>query len=100
MVARTWHGIVPAAEAEAYYAYLLETGVPDLKATPGNQGVLVLRRVEGAAAHFLLISFWESMEAITAFAGEDVERARYYPRDEDFLVELEPGVTHYEVLHR
>jgi heme-degrading monooxygenase HmoA len=49
-------------------------------------------------ATFLLISLWESWEAIRAFAGEDVERARYYPQDTQFLLELEPNVTHYEVL--
>ncbi len=58
----------------------------------------MLRRLEGNEAHFLLITFWESWEAIRAFAGEDVAVARYYPEDEAFLLELEPNVTHYEVL--
>ncbi len=98
MIARTWHGMVRAEDAERYHAYLLETGVPDLKRTPGNRGVYVLRRREGDRAHFLLISLWESREAIRAFAGDDLERARYYPGDAKFLLELEPTVTHYEVL--
>ena len=46
---------------------------------------------------FLLISFWESDEASGAFAGNDLERAVYYPKDQEFLLELEPKVTHYEV---
>jgi heme-degrading monooxygenase HmoA len=45
---------------------------------------------------FLLLSLWESHEAIRAFAGEDLERAVYYAKDEEFLLELEPKVTHYE----
>lgn len=98
MIARTWHGAVPAARAEEYAAYLSRTGVPDLEATPGNRGVYVLRRVDGGNAHFLLISLWESLESIRAFAGDDIERARYYPHDHDFLLELEPRVTHYEVI--
>ncbi|UCF40939.1 MAG: antibiotic biosynthesis monooxygenase [Gemmatimonadota bacterium] len=98
MIARTWHGAVPLAKADAYHAYLLATGVPDLGATPGNRGVYVMRRVEGGRAHFLMISLWDSIEAIRAFAGDDVERARYYPEDRDFLLQLEPNVTHYEVL--
>ncbi len=98
MIARTWHGAVPAERADDYYAYLERTGLPDYRDTPGNRGVTVLRRIEGSLAHFLLISFWESMEAIRAFAGDDVERARYYPEDANFLLELEPTVTHYEVL--
>jgi heme-degrading monooxygenase HmoA len=98
MIARTWHGVVPLEKAESYHAYLLQTGVPGLQATPGNRGVYVMRRAEGKLAHFLMISLWDSLESIRAFAGDDVERARYYPEDHDFLLELEPSVTHYEVL--
>jgi hypothetical protein len=58
----------------------------------------VLRRLEGDVAHFLLITLWDSWEAIRAFAGNDVERARYYPEDDRWLLEKEPFVTHYEVL--
>ena len=98
MIARTWHGVVPVAKADEYYAYLLRTGIPDYQATSGNRGVNVLRRVEHGYAHFLLVSFWDSVEAIKAFAGDEIERAYYYPEDEALLVELEPYVTHYEVL--
>lgn len=98
MIARTWHGVVRAADADAYYAYLLRTGIPDYQATPGNRGVQVLRRQDGEHTHFLLISLWESYDAISAFAGEPIDAARYYPEDRAFLVELEPTVTHYEVL--
>ena len=98
MIARVWHGMVLEEQADAYHAYLLRTGVPDLQATPGNRGVYVLRQVEGPHAHFVLMSLWDSLEAIRAFAGDDVERARYYPEDASYLLELEPAVTHYEVL--
>ncbi len=97
MIARIWHGITLAAKADEYLDYLNRTGVPDYQATEGNQGVFVLRRSEGDHAHFLVISHWESFEAIKGFAGEDVERARYYPEDEKFLLDLEPRVEHYEV---
>ncbi|UCC87074.1 MAG: hypothetical protein JSV81_19820 [Anaerolineales bacterium] len=99
MIARMWHGVTRAADAQAYFNYLNQTGVPDSQATPGNQGMYVLRKVEGDVAHFVLISLWDSWEAIQRFAGQDVERARYYPEDESYLLELEPTVTHYEVLH-
>jgi heme-degrading monooxygenase HmoA len=100
MIARTWHGVTSTSKADEYLDYLKETGVAELQATPGNQGVYVFRRIEGDKAHFLLISLWESFEAISRFAGRDVETARYYPQDAEFLLELEPGVTHYEVLIR
>lgn len=98
MIARTWHGATLASKSEAYLDYLNKTGVPDLRATEGNQGVYVFHKIEGEKAHFLLISLWESIEAIKKFAGADIEKARYYPEDEAFLFELEPAVTHYEVL--
>jgi heme-degrading monooxygenase HmoA len=89
---------VPAAQADAYFSYLQGTGLPGYRATPGNRGVYVFRRVKDGEAHFLLTSLWDSMDAIRKFAGDDVERARYYPEDRDYLLELEPTVTHYEVL--
>lgn len=98
MIARTWHGAVRGEDSERYHAYLLETGVPGCRSTPGNLGVSVLRRVAGGEAHFLFISYWESWDAIRAFAGDEVDVARYYPEDRRYLLELEPTVTHYEVL--
>ena len=98
LIARLWHGAVPAAKGDAYAAYLRQTGVPECRATPGNRGVEVLRQTSGGETHFLFISFWDSLDAIRHFAGDDVERARYYPEDRKYLLELEPNVTHYEVL--
>ena len=98
MIARSWHGRVPAGKADAYHAYLLRTGLGDYADTPGNKGVQVLRRTEDGVTHFLLITFWDSLDAIRAFAGADYERARYYPEDDDYLLEREPFVTHYDVL--
>jgi heme-degrading monooxygenase HmoA len=98
MIARTWHGITEASKADEYLEYLNKTGVPEYRATRGNLGVYVLRRIEGNKAHFLLLTLWESEEAIKRFAGPNIEKAKYYPEDEQFLLELEPTVTHYEVL--
>ena len=98
MIARTWHGRVPAARAEAYAAYLARTGLSDYAATPGYRGVVVLRRTEGDVTHFVLTTFWDSFDAIRAFAGADPTHARYYPEDDDYLLEREPHVTHHEVL--
>lgn len=98
MIARTWRGAVAKQRAEEYHEYLLATGVPDLRATPGNLGVYVYRRFEDALAHFELVSLWDGLDSIRAFAGEPVDRARYYPDDAEFLLELAPKVLHYEVL--
>ena len=98
MIARTWHGVDPASMANEYMNYLNRTGLPDYRGTDGNRGVQVLRRIEGDDAHFLLITLWESFEAIRKFAGDERERARYFPEDEAFLKEMEPKVTHCEVM--
>ena len=98
MIARTWHGAVPEDQADAYHEVLLRTGVADYKSTLGNQGVYVMRRVTDGLAHFLVLTFWDSWDAIRAFAGDDPEHARYYDEDKAYLVELESHVTHYEVL--
>ena len=98
MIARQWHGRVRAEDAETYYRYLVDTGLGDYRGTPGNRGVYVLRRREGDVVHYDLITLWDSWASIRAFAGEDVTVARYYPEDERFLLELEPTVTHYEVV--
>ena len=93
-----WHGVTAAARADEYLDYLNETGVPDYRETEGNRGEYVLRRIEGGKAHFLTVSFWSSIEEVKAFAGPDPEKARYYPEDEEFLLEFEPQVKHYDVV--
>ena len=98
MIARIWRGRVPASKGDAYYAYLLETGVPEYAATPGNKGVQVLRMTEDDVTHFLLLTLWDSVAAIKRFAGEDYACAKYYPADDEFLLEREARVQHYEVL--
>lgn len=98
MIARTWHGVTDASKANEYLDYLKQTGVPEYQETKGNRGVYVLRRLDRDRAHFLLLTLWESEDAIKSFAGPEIEKAKYYPEDERYLLELEPTVTHYEVL--
>jgi heme-degrading monooxygenase HmoA len=98
MIARIWSGSTRTADADTYLEYLRETGLSEYGATPGNRGVLTLRRLDGDRAKFVLISLWESMDAIRRFAGDDVEQAVFYPEDDKFLVEKDDRVTHYEAL--
>lgn len=97
MIARTWHGRTKRTDADTYLEYLFKTGIPGYRATPGNKGAWVLRRIEGDVCHFLTLTFWESREAIKRFAGEKIELARYFSEDEKYLLEFEASVTHYEV---
>lgn len=98
MIARSWHGAVPGHLAGAYGDFLRAVALPDYRATPGNRSVLALRRNAGQVTHFQLLSLWDSLDAIRAFAGDDVERARYYPQDPRYLLDMEPTVTHHEVV--
>ena len=100
MIARVWEGVVPREKAEAYGGYLGESdaGVKDYRRTPGNRGAWLLRRDEGEQVRFMLVSFWESRQAIQAYAGPDIEAARYFPYDRECLLDPEPRVAHYEVL--
>ena len=98
MIARYWSGAVPASRGDDYQRYLERTGIRDIQATPGNRGVYVLRRTEGDRTEFVFVSLWDSLDAIRAFAGGDVEKAHYYAEDRDFLLEMSPRVKHYEVV--
>ena len=98
MIVRIWHGKVPTSKADAYRDFTIGRAIPDYQSVKGNLSVHVLERREGVTTHFMTLTFWENLEAIKAFAGEDVEAAKYYPEDKDFLLEFEPTVQHYEVV--
>jgi heme-degrading monooxygenase HmoA len=98
MIARTWRGATKAQDGEAYLEYLHRTGFAEYRKTPGNRGVLGLRRIVNDRAEFLLVSLWESEEAIRQFAGSDIDKAVFYPEDERFLVDRDNHVSHYEVV--
>lgn len=98
MIARMWHGRVPTSKATAYREFVTARAIPDYRSVEGNLSVHILERAEGEVTHFITLTFWKDLESIKGFAGEEVEVARYYPEDQDFLLEFEPTVVHYEVV--
>ena len=96
MLVRMWHGMTRAEDAPEYLRFLEARAVPDYRSVPGNLGVQILHRLEGARAHFLTVTWWESRAALAAFAGENIELAKYYPEDSRYLLEFERTVTHWE----
>jgi len=98
MIARVWRGEVPVEKAEEYLEYMRFTGIKAYREVPGNQGVYILRRQREGQAEFLLVSFWDSIESVRRFAGPDADKAVYYPKDKEYLIELESRVRHYEVV--
>jgi len=98
MIVRMWHGRVLTSKARSYQNFLNKRAVPDYQSIEGNIGVYVLEREEGKITHFITMTFWESLDAIKSFAGDDAELAKYYTDDNEFLLEFEPRVVHYEVV--
>jgi heme-degrading monooxygenase HmoA len=97
MIARIWRGAVRAEDADTYADYIRETGIREYAATPGNLGAHLLYRIDGDRAEVLTISFWESLDVVRGFAGDDIERAVFYPEDDRYLVERDLTAKHYVV---
>jgi hypothetical protein len=111
MIARSWRGAVRNEDAEAYAAYIDETGMKEYAATPGNRGAWMLTReihreaaaprtppLLGELTEFVTFSLWDSFDAIKGFAGDDYEAAVFYPEDDRYLVERDAVCTHWEVV--
>jgi heme-degrading monooxygenase HmoA len=98
LIARIWRGVVRTGDAAAYARYIEDTGLGEYKQTPGNRGAWLLRKTDGGRTEFLTVSFWESRQAIEGFAGQDIDKAVYYPEDERFLIEHDLTVRHYDII--
>ena len=98
MIVRTWRGAVRPADEERYLRHQADTGVREYRETPGNLGALVLRRERDGLVEVTTVSFWQSMDAVRAFAGDDPGRARFYPGDDDLLAQKDEHADHYELI--
>ena len=99
-IARIWRGRTPLERADAYEAYNFEAGIKPLMDKAA--AVQTFRRDGETEAEFMTISYWESMDAMTSFAGDDPTAIHHLPRDKEFLVELPEAVeiVHLRVDHR
>lgn len=96
-IARLWRGRVRSGKLEEYRQYVASSGLADYVNTEGNRGAFILTAARAAHGDVLTLSFWSTREAIARFAGESIDRARYYPRDEEFLLEFPEQVEHFDV---
>jgi len=99
MIVRMWHGRVDASKSDEYAEFMKQRAAPDYRSVDGLQKLLFLRKNEKDVAHFLLVTYWDSMESVKKFAGEQPERAKYYPEDDQFLLEKEELSALYEVFY-
>ena len=99
MIARIWSGTVRTTDADYYAGYIRDTGFTAYGETPGNRGAWLLRRddPEAGTSEFVTFSLWETVDAIRAFAGDDIEAAVLYPEDSRYLVDGGTDIRHYEV---
>ena len=97
MIARIWHGKTAIENFEVYTQFLKKVAIPDYQHTDGFLNLTFLRKTILNEVHFTLITYWKNLEVIKNFAGEDFEKAKYYPEDDDFLLEFEEKVEHHEV---
>ncbi|AIA01674.1 hypothetical protein SAZ_06275 [Streptomyces noursei ZPM] len=99
MIARSWKVWTTVELAEQVAPYLERTGVGRARDTAGNQGAILMRRpAADGTVEFWLLTFWESEEAIRAFAGDDVGRAVLYPEDEAHFTRAAAEVDHFAVV--
>ena len=100
MIARLWRGVASSsAEAEAYQRHVTTNVFPQLAAIPGHRGARVLRRDDSGRVEFVVMTFWDSMEAIRKFAGDQPETAVVEPEARAVLADYDNFVRHYEIVH-
>ena len=98
-ILRRWASRIRTENRAAYTDYVRRTGAADYGATQGNLGFqMLLRDLGDGTTEVVTLSWWTSIGAIEAFAGERCELARYYPEDDRFLLEQPEGVEHCEVV--
>jgi hypothetical protein len=86
MIARLWHGVVPISKSDEYLSLMRRIALPEYLATQGNRGAWCLHRAEGDAKHFRMLTFWDDIEAVERFAGNDLSVAKYYGFDSEYLI--------------
>lgn len=95
MIARHWRGWTKPADA--YLRLLHQTVLPGLRSINGYVDGYVLRREAGGETEFVVINFFESLDAVKAFAGPDYQTAVFEPEAKRLLSRFEPSALHYEV---
>src|SRR6266508_447565 len=98
MIVREWRGRASSSQAGAYPKHFREKVIPELRHVPGFIGAQLGRRQLDDKIEFLVLTRWQSMDAIRAFAGMDVDQAVVEPGAVAALIEFARSVRHYEVV--
>ena len=98
-IMRLWHGEVAIDQADEYEQFMIDRAAPDYASVDGLLKLYFQRRDEDDIAHVLLVTIWDSLQSIKKFAGARPELAKYYPEDDDFLLEKEKHSSMYEIFY-
>lgn len=98
MIARHWQGLAKPQHADAYVEHLRTETFPALKTIPGFVSAAILRRAVPQGVEFQIITHWQSLDVIHAFAGADAEAAVVPQKVRDMMIEFESRARHYEVV--
>jgi len=98
MIARMWRGFAFPEKADDYVKHLQASVLPELRQIEGFQGVTLMRRDSPQGVEFMVLTLWESLDAIRKFAGEDAEVAVVAPAAQGLFREYDPTVRHFEVV--
>jgi antibiotic biosynthesis monooxygenase (ABM) superfamily enzyme len=99
MISRLWHGWTTPANADAYESLLKTEIFPGIqrRQIAGYRGIHLLRRDLGDEVEFITVMWFDSIEAIRTFAGEDYEMAVVPPEARALLSRFDARSHHYEV---
>jgi heme-degrading monooxygenase HmoA len=97
MISRQWRGVTKPGKANDYIAHLKNETFPKLSSIPGFLKASILQRELQEGTEFLIITEWESLETIHAFAGEDATKAVVPPAARELMLEFDDRVRHYTV---
>ena len=98
MISRQWRGLAKQSQADKYIGHLRHETFPKLEEIPGFVTASILRRTVPGGVEFLIVSIWESIDAIEGFAGTDVETAVVPPNVQEMMVEYDNRVRHYQIV--
>jgi heme-degrading monooxygenase HmoA len=94
-----WRGRVRTEKAAEYAEIVERTGMAGYRRTPGNAGAQLLTRDLGnGSTEIVTLSWWAGIADVRAFAGEDIEVAKYYPEDDEYLIDRDATVAHFQVV--
>lgn len=101
-IVRIWRGVTLATSAGQYLEYVNKIVIPACQAAEGNEGMYIMKELQGELAHFLLLSFWASDDALVNFTGAascECDVVNLSPEEKSLLVAFESIARRYKIVY-